>query len=127
MRSHDPTQENGLYAVGLCIDEAYVLPALVTVTSLADSLQTRDRQSVAIRVLTQDMRPTRALTVEAFTRHVGFKSFDLAWQTPPSGYTIVEGKYITTTTYLRFQLAPGFIGRPYLIYLDADVLVLGDI
>jgi lipopolysaccharide biosynthesis glycosyltransferase len=44
------------------------------------------------------------------------------------GAAIVEGaSYITTTTYLRFQLTPRFIGRPYLVYLDADVLVLGDI
>lgn len=66
--------------------------------------------------------------MEAFARRLGFPSFDLEWRKPPPSAAIVEGaSYITTTTYLRFQLTPRFIGRPQLVYLDADVLVLGDI
>src|SRR5215217_7163232 len=66
--------------------------------------------------------------MEAFARRLGFRSFSLQWRRPPNGAYIVEGaSCITTTTYLRFQLTPRFVERPYLLYLDADVLVLGDI
>ncbi|MFD0599362.1 hypothetical protein ACFQZ4_49460 [Catellatospora coxensis] len=39
-----------MYAVGLCVDTAYLLPSLVTLLSLADA--TPDRASAAVRVLT---------------------------------------------------------------------------
>jgi lipopolysaccharide biosynthesis glycosyltransferase len=39
---------------------------------------------------------------------------------------MAEDSYITATTYLRFYFTRGFVQRPYLVYLDADTLVLTD-
>lgn len=86
-----------------------------------------DRKSVAIRMLAQDVTSSHVDVMESYCRLLGFGSFDLEWRRPADGCVIVEGDYITTTTYLRFRLTPRFIDRPYLIYLDADTLVLDDI
>lgn len=117
-----------MFAVGLCIDAAYLLPALTTLASLADSLRPLERQNVALRVLTHDLSPEHVAIMDAFSRRLGFNSFDLQWRHPPAGSYIIEGaSYITTTTYLRFQFRSRFVQRPYVVYLDADALVLGDI
>lgn len=116
-----------MYAIGICVDEAYVLPCLVTLTSVADVLNAADRRGIAVRVLTQNLRSAHVEVMAEFSRRLGFGSFDLEWRRPAEGSVIVEGDYISTTTYLRFQLTPGFVDRPYLIYLDADVLVLDNI
>lgn len=39
----------------------------------------------------------------------------------------MDDAYITESTYLRFEFTPDFVTHPFLIYLDADMLVLGDI
>jgi len=116
-----------LYAIALCIDEAYLLPGLVTLTSVANSLTSKARSELAIRVLAQDLTRSHVDVLANYCKLLGFGSFDLKWCWPASGSIIVEGDYISTTTYLRFQLTPEFVGRPYLIYLDADVLVFDDI
>lgn len=116
-----------MYTIGLCVDEAYLLPGLVTLMSTADALSHRDRQDVAIRILTPDLTRSHVEIMAEYCRKLGFKSFDLDWHQPPSNCIIVEGNYISTTTYLRFQFTPSFVGHPYLIYLDSDVLVLDDI
>lgn len=119
---------DALFAIGLCTDESYLLPAMASLTSLADCLYQSERKDVGLRVLTQDLSRPHVATMEAFVRRLGFTSFDLEWRRPPPDAQIVAGaSYITTTTYLRFQLTPQFVDRPYLLYLDADVLVLGDI
>jgi lipopolysaccharide biosynthesis glycosyltransferase len=118
----------GLYAVGMCIDEAYLLPAMVTLTSLADSMRSSERKHVALRILTEDLSCSHAATMHAFTTALGFRSFAVGWRRPPRGVRIVEGaSYISSATYLRFQLGPSFVRCPHLLYLDADVLVLGDV
>jgi lipopolysaccharide biosynthesis glycosyltransferase len=119
---------NTLFAIALCIDESYLVPAMATLASVADCLPRSERRDTALRVLTQDLSRSHVSTMEAFAHRLGFTSFDLEWRKPPPGVRIVEGaSYITTTTYLRFQLTPRFVDRPYLVYLDADVLVFGDI
>lgn len=39
---------------------------------------------------------------------------------------MADTSYITVTTYLRFEFTPDFVRRPYLVYVDTDVLVHGD-
>ncbi|HEV8561972.1 MAG TPA: glycosyltransferase [Actinophytocola sp.] len=117
-----------MFAIALCIDESYLVPAMATLASLADCLPPDERRGAAVRLLTQDLSRPHVSTMAAFVRRLGFTSFDVEWRKAPHGVDIVEGaSYITTTTYLRFQLTPRFVDRPYLLYLDADVLVLSDI
>lgn len=115
------------YAIGLCVDEGYLVPALATITSLADTLPPRERKDVAIRVLTLDMTRSHAQTMAHLVRQVGFGSFDLRWCTPSQAALMVDDSYISVTTYLRFHFTPDFVGREYLIYVDADTQALGDI
>jgi hypothetical protein len=42
----------------------------------------------------------------AFVRRLGFGSFDIAWDRPPTSHRIIFGSYISTTTYLRFNFTP---------------------
>lgn len=112
-----------MFAIGLCIDTAYLLPSLVTLISVADA--TPGRASTAIRVLTPDLSRADAAMMAAAVRFLGFRSFDLRWVRP--AWRTVNGSYISTATYLRFDFDAGFVDRPHLVYLDSDVLVLGDL
>lgn len=116
-----------VYAVGMCVDERYLLPALVTIGSLADALSPAARRETALRVLALDISRGHAETMAAYARDAGFGSFDLRWGRPPQPSALAEASYITVTTYLRFSFTLRFLARPYLVYLDADVLVLGDL
>jgi len=116
-----------MYAIGLCVDERYMLPALATISSLAEGLAPRARKDVAVRVLALDLTPAHAVTLAEFVRGLGFGSFDLRWSVPSASSRMADAAYISITTYLRFQFTAEFVGRPYLIYLDADVLARGDI
>lgn len=116
-----------MYAIGLCIDERYLLPALATVASVANGLAPRERRDVALRVLALDLTAAHAVTLAQFARRLGFGSFDIRWCAPSADSALVDGAYISITTYLRFQFTPAFVGRHHLIYIDSDVLVRGDL
>lgn len=116
-----------MYAIGMCVDRRYLLPSLVTLTSLADGLDAAQRREAAVRVLTLDFRRQDAEAMADMAHRCGFGSFDIRWQAPPAESVMADGAYISVTTYLRFAFTPGFVNRPYLIYVDADVLVSGDI
>jgi lipopolysaccharide biosynthesis glycosyltransferase len=116
-----------MYAIGLCLDENYLLPGLVTIMSVAHSASTRERKSIAVRVITNDLIKPHADAIAAFSLALGFGSFDLEWVGLHERYRVVEGARISATTYLRFDFNPGFVQRSHLIYLDCDVLVLDDI
>jgi lipopolysaccharide biosynthesis glycosyltransferase len=116
-----------VHTIGMCVDENYFLPSMVTLASLADATQPRDRAATAVRILTSDLTTGRGATMAAFVRRLGFGSFDIARDRPSHSYRIIHGSYISTTTYLRFNFTPEFVKHPYLIYMDSDVLVLGDI
>ncbi|MFJ9940610.1 glycosyltransferase family 8 protein [Streptomyces erythrochromogenes] len=111
----------------MCVDDGYLLPALVTLGSVADHLPVADRRECAVRVLTDGLSPGRAAVMAAFARRCGFGSFDLRRQAPPAESVMADTAYISITTYLRFGFTPGFLDRPFLIYVDADVLVRGDL
>jgi lipopolysaccharide biosynthesis glycosyltransferase len=119
-----------MYAVGLCFDENYLLPGLVTIISVADSTSACDRKSVAIRIITKDLTKPHADAIAAFTQALGFGSFDLKWRRANERYERCRTAglgHISGTTYLKFDFSPDFVQRPYLVYLDSDLLVLDDI
>ena len=116
-----------MFAFGLCIDEQYFLPSLVTLTSLADTLTPAARKEAAVRVLSLDLTPQRAVTMAELIRRLGFGSFDLRWARPMPSAVMADDDYITETAYLRFGFTPTFVDRPYLIYVDADTLALDDL
>ncbi|MGW6412745.1 glycosyltransferase family 8 protein [Streptomyces vinaceus] len=116
-----------MYAIGMCVDARYLLPAMVTLGSVADHLPVADRRESAVRVLTNGLSPGQAAVMESFARRCGFGSFDLRWQTPPGESVMADTAYISVATYLRFGFTPGFLDRPFLIYVDADIHVRGDV
>ncbi|MBD0743981.1 glycosyltransferase [Streptomyces sp. CBMA152] len=116
-----------MYAIGMCVDAHYLLPALVTLGSLADHLPVADRREGAVRVLTNGLSPGQAVVMESFARRCGFGSFDLRWQAPPPESVMADTAYISVATYLRFGFTSGFLDRPFLIYMDADVHVRGNV
>jgi lipopolysaccharide biosynthesis glycosyltransferase len=116
-----------MFSVGLCVDQRYLLPSLTTLVSLADATPGNDRANIAIRMLTTDLSPTEVAAVAAAVRWLGFDSFEVRRETPDSGWGVVEGAYISSATYLRFHFDEALLNRPYLVYLDSDTLVLGDI
>lgn len=116
-----------MFAFGLCVDERYLLPSLVTLESLASTLPPAERRAVAVRVLTTDLSRQHAATMAGLTARLGFGSFDLRWARPMTEALLVDADYITITAYLRFQFTPAFVARPYLIYIDADTIAVDDI
>jgi lipopolysaccharide biosynthesis glycosyltransferase len=119
-----------MYAIGLCFDENYLLPGLVTIMSVAYSTSACDRKSIAIRIITHDLTKPHADAIAAFSRALGFGSFDLNWRRLDERYEryrTMELAHVTATTYLRFDFSPDFVQRPHLVYLDSDLLVLNDI
>lgn len=116
-----------MIAYGFCIDENYLLPALVAVGSLADALQPAERRQAAVRVLTLDLTRQHAATLADVVRRAGFGSLRLSWATPPHSAVMADTDYISVTSYLRFAFTPAFVDRPYLIYVDSDTLILDDL
>ncbi|OKK24416.1 hypothetical protein AMK09_06280 [Streptomyces sp. CB02488] len=116
-----------MYAFGLCIDRQYLIPGLATITALADSLTAGARRHAALRILTLDLAPAHAVLLAHFTKRAGFGSFDVARRSPLRASRMADSSYITVTTYLRFEFTAAFVRRPYLVYLDADTLVRGDL
>ncbi|MEE6259849.1 glycosyltransferase family 8 protein [Plantactinospora sonchi] len=116
-----------MYSVGICIDESYFLPALATLTSLADSRGPAEVRSISVRVLTTDLARSRAATMAAVVDRLGFASFDLRWQRTDPNWRLASCGHISAATYLRFGFTRRFVDRPYFVYLDADLLVLGDL
>lgn len=116
-----------MYAIGLCIDRHYLTPGLAVITGLADSLSRSARRDAALRVLTLDLSPAHALLLSDLGKRAGFGSLDLAHRSPLRLRRMADASYITVTTYLRFEFTAAFVRRPYLIYVDADTLVRGDL
>ncbi|WP_433546523.1 glycosyltransferase family 8 protein [Streptomyces sp. CA-294286] len=116
-----------MYAFGLCLDQRYLVPGLATITALADSLMPRARRDVALRILTLDLTPSEAVLLAHLARRVGFGSFDLSHRSPLRTARMADASYISVATYLRFEFTASFVRRPYVIYVDADTLVRGDL
>ncbi|MGW1429761.1 glycosyltransferase [Streptomyces sp. NPDC002431] len=116
-----------MYAFGLCIDQQYLVPGLAALCGLADGLTPAARRSAAVRVLTLDLTRTQALLFSDLAKRRGFGSFDIRRCVPLRTLRMADASYISITTYLRFEFTRAFVHRPYLIYVDADVLVQGDL
>ena len=116
-----------MYAFGLCIDQNYLSPGLVTIAALADSLTPSARRSAALRILTLDLDPAHLVLLADLAKRVGFGPFDVARRSPLRASRMADASYISLATYLRFEFTPAFVRRPYLVYVDADTLVRGDL
>ncbi|GIG67341.1 glycosyltransferase family 8 protein [Phytomonospora endophytica] len=116
-----------MLAFGLCVDRRYFDPGLVTLASIADATPHQARRATAVRVLSSDLSRSEATVMARFARRLGFGSFDLRWARPTRSAVMADTAYISVATYLRFAFTAEFVARPYLIYIDADVLVRGDI
>src|ERR1700739_587745 len=119
-----------MYAIGLCFGQSYLLPGVVTIMSAAYSIPAGDRKSIAIRIITHDLTRPHADAIAAVSRTLGFGDFDVKGRRLDEQYENCRTKelaHITATTYLRFDFDSDFVHRPYLVYLDCDLLVLDDI
>jgi lipopolysaccharide biosynthesis glycosyltransferase len=114
-----------VYTIALGIDRHYVLPAMVTLASFATATPCRDRADIAVRMTALDLEPAEVHILRDVTRSLGFGTFELRSRAALDEVT--HGGYITPATYLRFTLDETFVNRPYLLCLDADVLVLDDL
>lgn len=124
---HERKVDTAVYAFGLCIDRHYLTPGLAVIAGLADSLTLSARGDAALRVLTLDLSPAHALLLSDLAKRASFGSFDLAHRSPLRVSRMADVSYITVTTYLRFEFTAAFVRRPYLIYVDADTLVRGNL
>jgi lipopolysaccharide biosynthesis glycosyltransferase len=115
-----------MIAIGLCVDRAYLVPALVTLVSFADSHDAAIRRSMSVRLLSPDLRRGEAQAIETIVRKLGFLSADFRRVGPPPFAPIIHGKYISKATYLRFEFDAGFVREPFLLYLDSDLMIMGD-
>lgn len=116
-----------MYAIALCIDGNYLVPALVTISSVAAVVPTKERADVVVTLTASDITRCQAGTVLDAVRRLGFGGCSIRKVRPPPDSWLRHGGYITAATYLRFAMTEADAGRPHLVYLDADVMVLGDL
>jgi lipopolysaccharide biosynthesis glycosyltransferase len=115
-----------MYTVGLCVDSAYALPALVTLGSLATATRPRERAHVDVCLLTTGIGRAWVSILGDVVQRLGFGSCSL-WQVGPMpALPLVHGDYITSATYLRLGFPAPLLRSPLFLYLDADMLVLDD-
>src|SRR2546423_7644841 len=115
-----------MYTVGLCVDSAYAVPALVTLGSLATATRPRERALVDVWLLTTGIGRSWASILGDVVQRLGFGSCSL-WQVGPMpALPLVHGDYITSATYLRLGFPAPLLRSPLFLYLDADMLVLDD-
>jgi lipopolysaccharide biosynthesis glycosyltransferase len=113
-----------MYAIALCVDTNYLVPAIVTLSSIATAVPRSERTDIAVAVTAPAITPSQALTLSHAVERLGFASCAIRQVQPPPTSWLRHGTYITAATYLRFSLAKTHIDRPYLVYLDADLIVL---
>ena len=102
-----------MIAVGLCVDRYYVIPALVTLVSFAESHDSATRRNISVRLLSTDIVPSEVHTFESIVRKLGFRSFLYHRAALPSDVKVVHGDYISRATYLRFAFEQTFVREPY--------------
>ncbi len=115
-----------MIGIGLCVDSQYLAPALVTLASLADSHGVVATRQTTVYLLSPDINRSEADTVRSVVARLGYRRC-LLRRLPIPQYPIVHSSYISRTTYLRFCFDGGFVSEPFLLYIDADILVVGDI
>lgn len=111
----------------MCVDGTYLVPALVTLVSLAESHDPATRRRMSVCVLSPDVARADMLAFGAVVRRLGFKAFRWRRIEPDGDLALVNGDYISRATYLRFAFDQAFVGEPYFLYLDSDILVVGDL
>lgn len=116
-----------MYAVALGIDRNYLLPALVTLSSLAAVTSLSARTDIEVSITSSDLTPAEAHTLHDAIRHLGFGHCQIRPTRALSGIHVPHGSYLTPATYLRFALRQAMIDRPFVLYLDADLLILDEL
>jgi lipopolysaccharide biosynthesis glycosyltransferase len=114
-----------LITVGLCCDRNCILPALVTLTSLASSIGPRERSTVGVSLILADVTRTEGESVAAVVARLGYSSCTVARAHFPA-LPIINGRYISRATWLRFRFSSTIVPSPLFCYLDTDTLVLDD-
>jgi lipopolysaccharide biosynthesis glycosyltransferase len=113
-----------MYAVALCVDANYLVPALVTLCSIAEAVPCAERAEIAVSITTPDMTRSQVTTASDAARRLGFGSCSIRRVRPPPDSWLRHGAYITGATYLRFAVSKDDFDRPFVLYLDADLIVL---
>lgn len=116
---------NNTINVAFCINDGYVGPLLITLFSL---LSNNKKHTFNIYVVSTDITPENKSNLRKVCENIGnatlffvepdasiFKSFKL------------NIDYISVETYYRFVLADVIYGCDKILYLDADILVVGDL
>jgi lipopolysaccharide biosynthesis glycosyltransferase len=114
-----------MYTVALCCDTNYLVPALVTLSSVAGVVPARERAEIAVSLTASEISSAQAGTVRDAIRRLGFGGCGIRLVRPPSDSWLRHRGYITSATYLRFTLTEADVRRPYVVYLDSDLIVLG--
>lgn len=116
-----------MYAVAQCVDANYLVPALVTLNSIAAVVPHPERTDIAVHITASDLTPAQARTTRDVVDRLGFGSCSIRLVRPPPPGWLRHGAYITEATYLRFALPTAEVDRPFVVYLDADLIVLDDL
>lgn len=116
-----------MYTIALGIDRNYLLPALVTLTSVATATPPPVRADIVVSVTSSDLTPMEARTVRDVVKRLGFGHCQIRSTRTLAGVRVPHGSYITPATYLRFALHEASLMPSFLLYLDADLIVLDDL
>src|SRR5207248_8108910 len=101
-----------MYTVGLCVDSAYALPALVTLGSLATATRPRERAHVGVCLLTSGIGRPWAAILGDVVRRLGVGTCALWQMDPMPALPLVHGDYITSATYLRLGFPAPLLPSP---------------
>lgn len=115
-----------MIGIGMCVDSQYLAPALLTLTSLADAHGSTMTSQATVYFLSPDITRAEADTIQSVLAWLGYRRF-CARRLPLPRHPIVHGSYISRTTYLRFCFDNTFVVEPFFLYIDADILVVGDL
>jgi lipopolysaccharide biosynthesis glycosyltransferase len=114
-----------LITVGLCCDRNCILPALVTLTSLAGSIAAGERSTMGISLILAGVSRTECESVAAVVKRLGYSTCTIVRAHAPT-LPIINGRYISRATWLRFRFSSTIAPGPLFCYLDTDTLVLDD-
>lgn len=115
-----------MYAIAQSVDANYLVAAFVALNSIATVVPLPERAEIAVHLTTPDITPAQAHTARDLIGRLGFRSCSIRRVPPPPAAWLRHGAYITEATYLRFALPAADVDRPYVVHLDADVVVLAD-
>jgi lipopolysaccharide biosynthesis glycosyltransferase len=92
---------------------------------VAESLAPRARSGIGVSLILAGVSRTECESVAAVVRRLGFSA---CWvlRTRAPALPIINGRYISPATWLRFRFSAAITRGPLFCYLDTDILVLDD-